>query len=98
MSSNRDAVDRMLIGYKPIIGRFVSGESSAAQFEEDFLSYFKSDANQVPGEDFDILDALFADVDDYVDDPALRAEVGGLDENELRERASNAYRRLYGEQ
>ena len=97
MSSMEDAVVAMLNGYKPIIERFVAGEISATQFEDEFLTYFKADSNQVPGGDFDVLDALFADVDEYVDDPTLRAEVGGLDENELRNRAREAFRRLYGE-
>jgi hypothetical protein len=92
-----EAVIRMLSGYEPIIRRFISEESSADQFETDFLSYFKSDTNQVTGDEFDILDGLFADVDEYVGDPRLRTETGGIDENALRERAREAYVRLYGE-
>lgn len=97
MARMDESVSRMVQGYRDIIYRFISGQSSAAQFEEQFLSYFKADQNQVSGAEFDVLDALFADVDEYVEDPELRAEVGGIDEAELQRRALRAFRRLYGE-
>ena len=97
MPNESDAVEAMLRGYKDMIGRFISEKSTAGQFEQEFLNYFKTDENQIPGPHFDILDALFADVDDYVDIPSLRAQVGGVDELELRDRAREAFRRLYGE-
>ena len=40
--------------------------------EADYLARFKEDPKQVIGEEFDILDELFADVDDYVSDPTLK--------------------------
>jgi len=86
----------MLDRYKPMLERFISGESSADEFETRFLSYFKSDKNQVVGDEFDVLDRLFADVDEYVGDPDLRAAGRGIDENELRSRARQAYVRLFG--
>ena len=55
-----------------MIRRFVIGDISADEFEADYLAQFKDDPNQVVGEEFDILDELFADVDDYVSDPTLR--------------------------
>ena len=48
------------------------------------------------GEEFDILDELFANVDDYVSDPTLRDSTGGLSGEELRTRARDAYARLFG--
>ena len=53
--------------------------------------------HQVIGKEFDVLDGLFADVDEYVSDPTLRATVGGLDGEELRQRAGDAYERLFDE-
>ena len=47
------------------------------------------------GEEFDILDELFADVDDYVSDPTLRESTGGISGDELRARACDAYARLF---
>jgi hypothetical protein len=91
-----DRVARMLAVYRPIMARFLDGESTADDFERDYLTTFKNDANQVLGDEFDVLDELFADVDEYVADPKLRAEAGGLDEEELRERVRAAYRRLFG--
>jgi hypothetical protein len=85
----------MLDGYQEIIRRFVSGENSAEKFETEYLKKFKYDEAQVPSEEFQVLDSLFADVDDYVSDPELREQVGGLDDEELRARARVAYDRLY---
>src|SRR4051794_21311542 len=70
MMPGRDAgVSRMLETYRDLIRRFVIGDISADEFETDYLVLFKDDPNQVTGEEFDILDGLFADVDDYVSDP-----------------------------
>ena len=77
-----------------LIRRFVIGDSSADQFETAYLARFKDDPNQVTGAVFDILDELFADVDDYVSDPALRRNAGGISGDELRARARDAYSRL----
>jgi type VI protein secretion system component VasK len=88
-------VSRMLESYRDLIRGFVIGDISADQFEMDYLAQFKDDPNQVVGEEFDILDELFADVDDYVSDPALRASTGGLSGEELRARAHDAYARLF---
>ena len=67
----------MLEAYRNLIHRFVIGDISADEFETDYLARFKDDPNQVIGEEFDILDELFADVDDYVGDPALGESVSG---------------------
>lgn len=93
----RDAsVSRMLETYRDSIRRFVIGEISADEFEADYLIRFKDDPNQVTGEEFDILDELFADVDEYVSDPTLRESAGGISGEELRARARDAYSRLFG--
>lgn len=60
------------------------------------MTYFKNDQNQVMSEEFEVLDGLFADVDEYVADPQLRTAGGGIDEDELQLRARKAYTRLYG--
>jgi hypothetical protein len=89
------AVSRMLETYRDLIRRFVIGDTSADEFETDYLARFKDDPNQVIGEEFDILDGLFADVDDYVSDPTLRESTGGISGEELRARARDAYARLF---
>jgi hypothetical protein len=89
------SVSRMLENYRDLIRRFVIGDISADEFERDYLARFKDDPNQVIGEQFDILDELFADVDDYVSDPTLRESTGGISGEELRARARDAYARLF---
>src|SRR5258707_12129149 len=86
---------RMLTNYRGGGGGFVIGNISADEFETDYLARFKDDPNQVIGEEFDILDELFADVDDYVSDPTLRESAGGISGEELRARARDAYARLF---
>lgn len=88
-------VSHMLAVYEPLIREFVSGALTADQFESAYLSVFKQDHSQIPGPEFEILDGLFADVDDYVADADLRARAGGLDGEQLRERARAVYERLY---
>lgn len=97
MAENNVGVVQMLAGYEPIIRAFITGTSKADDFERDYLLYFKNDSHQVGGPEFDVLDELFADIDDYVADPRLREEVSGIDEEELRARAREAYKKLYGE-
>jgi hypothetical protein len=89
------ACREMLINYRDLIRRFVIGEISADEFETDYLARLKDDPNQVIGEEFDILDELFADVDDYVSGPTLRESTGGISGEELRARARDAYTRLF---
>lgn len=89
------SVSRMLENYRDLIRRFVNGAISADEFEADYLARFKDDPNQVTGEEFDILDELFADVDDYASDPTLRASTGGISGEDLRARARDAYTRLF---
>lgn len=96
MSKDDASVTRMLETYRDGIWRFAFGDASADDFESDYLARFKSDANQVVGVEFDVLDELFADVDDYLSDPTLRAATGGISGDELRSRARNAYIRLFG--
>lgn len=96
MGASGDEVPRMLGSYEPIMKRFIDGDISAQDFEDRYLATFKLDKHQVPGREFDVLDGLFADVDDYVADPALRAEVGGLDDEQLREKVRRAYHVLFG--
>lgn len=96
MQENFDPVVRMLAGYEPMIRRFVCGNTSASEFESEFVPYFKNDQFQVIGEAFDVLDGLFADVDAFEADPGLRQSTGGMGADELRLRARSAFAKLYG--
>jgi Bacterial self-protective colicin-like immunity len=79
--------------YTALINAFVAGSIVAADFEQRFLQTFKSETVMLHEPAFSILDGLFANVDSYCDDPALR-EPSDLSEEQLRERAAEALRRL----
>lgn len=97
MSDEPARVARMLENYRDLIRRFAIGEISADVFETDFLTRFKNDPHQAIGEKFDILDELFANVDDYVDNPTLREVTGGISGDQLRAQARDAYARLFND-
>jgi hypothetical protein len=81
--------------YKQLISRFADRKIPVEEFEAAYLTLFKHDHDQVPGPEFNILEELFFAVDDYVADPELREAVHGLDDEQLRARAREAYQRLY---
>jgi len=83
-----------VIPYAVLLRSFCEGGMSADELEVVFLRLYKLDPTQWPADLFAVLDAFFADVDAYCPDDALRAEVGGLDADELRERASQTLGRL----
>ncbi|MBF6547026.1 colicin immunity domain-containing protein [Nocardia brasiliensis] len=95
MTHQHNAEPQGLARYEDILRRFISGEIDAPRFESEYLTAFKSENTRFGPPVFDVLDALFADVDDYVADAQLRAEAGGLDDEQLRQRASATYRRLF---
>ncbi|MFD6160075.1 colicin immunity domain-containing protein [Nocardia sp. NPDC060256] len=96
MANQNDIESRRLTKYEDIIRRFISGDITAPRFESEYLLAFKSEETHLRTDDFNLLDSLFADVDDYVSDPQLRSEAGGLDDEQLRQRATATYDRLFG--
>lgn len=80
--------------YVVLLEAFVAGRLSAGEFEMVFLRMYKNDPAEWPSSIFDVLDGLFADVDEYCSDDVLRGEVGGLDEEQLRSRSTAALDRL----
>ena len=80
--------------YAVLLGLLVDGRVTGQEFEVVFLSLYKQDPTDWPEDIFGVLDAFFADVDDYSPDPAIRTEAGGIDEPELRRRAAEALKRL----
>jgi hypothetical protein len=80
--------------YADLVRRFVTGEQSAVEFESAFLARYLADETLWDQAEFDVLDRLFADVDDFVPEDRLRAEAGGLDADQLRTRAAAALPRL----
>lgn len=63
---------------------FLEGRLTGQEFQLLYLAIFKTDDKYRPPEIFDVLDGLFADVDDFCADDDLRCRAGGLDEKALR--------------
>ncbi len=80
--------------YVILIRTFIEGRIAAPEFETLYLVLFKRDPTHRSADVFGVLDRLFADVDSYVLDPTVRAEVNGLDVDQLRLGASDALERL----
>ena len=80
--------------YAVMLRLFIDGRISADEFEVVFLRLYKVDPTDWPADLFDVLDTLFADVDAYCAADEIRAEVQGLDADQLRERAAHALSRL----
>jgi len=78
-----------------ILGRaLLEQRLTAAEFETMFLTLYKRDPTPWPPATFHVLDRLFADVDSYHPDAAIRAQTNGIDETELRTRAAAAFEQL----
>ena len=80
--------------YEVLLRLLAEDRVTAEEFEVVFLRLYLGDSTAWPEDIFNVLDALFADVDDFCPDPALRAEVGGMDGEELRRRGAEALERL----
>jgi Bacterial self-protective colicin-like immunity len=94
LSESADEIVRALRKYRVLIAKFASGAMTADAFETKYLALYKAEPTIWPQEVYEILDALFFDVDDYVGDPELRARAGGMDGVELRNRAEQTLRKL----
>jgi hypothetical protein len=80
--------------YAILLRLFTDGVVGAPEFEVLFLHLYKNDPTDWPADVFNILDAFFADVDEYCADAALRARVSGIDAGDLRSRAVRTLERL----
>jgi hypothetical protein len=83
-----------VVPYAVLLRLLIDGRIGGEEFEVVFLLLYKRDTTEWPPEIFDVLDSFFADVDEFCGDPALRAEVGGIGERELRQRAAATLERL----
>lgn len=84
----------VLAPYAVLMRLLIDGRITGEEFEVLFLSRYLNDPSDWPEEIYRVLDGFFADVDDFCPDPALRADTRGLDEPELRRRATTAFERL----
>ena len=81
--------------YIDLIKLFVLHQIGAKQFEQEYLQLFKNNKTLHSEDVFDAISDLFAAVDDYCDDPELRAELPQLlDDQGLWDAANLALKRL----
>lgn len=83
-----------VVPYAVLLRQFLDGRITADEFQVVFFRLYKLDPTEWPPTLFDVLDRLFADVDDYCGDSELRAKVDAIDAEELRRRAQSAFHRL----
>ncbi|HYE31794.1 MAG TPA: colicin immunity domain-containing protein [Methylomirabilota bacterium] len=79
--------------YFSLIEAYIARQITATQFEKEYLAIFKADNRRLPETVFNVLNRLFSDVDDFVENPELRS-AGDLDELLLLARAKQAYQDL----
>lgn len=83
-----------LLPYRELLAQFDNGVITADQLEAQYLALYTDDPTDWPDSVLRVLDAFFFDVDDYVADDELRAEVGGIDATQLRTKAVETLERL----
>lgn len=94
--------------YKNLISQFINGQITASEFQSAYIQAFKTSEDKLGQDEFDILQYLFTSADGYVADPESRKQLlaaypelrkygHGLDDEELRADAREAYRQLFGE-
>jgi hypothetical protein len=90
----------MYTDYEILLHGFLSGASSAEDFQRAYLERFKNESRELDEALFEILDELFGDVDVFCADPALLAELRVakpgfyLDEKALHAKVAQASQRL----
>lgn len=93
--------------YGCLIYQFINDQISASDFASQYLRMFKAEKNIIGGDGFDVLEYLFTSADGHVADPELHRRIlaenpdfrkygQGLDDEELRADAREAYRQLFG--
>jgi hypothetical protein len=83
-----------LSGYAVLLRLLVDGRISAAEFEVLFLQLYDDDALDWTVQQLDVLESLFADLEEFRARRAPRSEPVGIGELELRNRAAMAFERL----
>jgi len=79
--------------YKILVQQFLNRHIGAAEFERQYLSYYKDGTDSLTDAEFFVLDRLFFDVDSFCPDENLRDEED-IDETELRSRCLIALNEL----
>lgn len=83
----------ILKSYANLVGSYLADEIDALAFEKQYLSKFKDDSTVWISNEFEILNAIFTDLDAFCYDPKLRDDED-LDENQLKERTGKNFQKL----
>lgn len=84
---------RNLQPYMELIGSFVHGQITDKVFERSYLDLFMGDDTISNDVDFDVLNDLFYEVEEYCTDPSLRDE-GDMDKEQLRRKSAETLVKL----
>ena len=82
--------------YVTMMQHFLDGNIPTPDFEKSYLSKFKNEPRNLDDKEFEILDALFGDIDAYTSDASLIAENPNfyVNESQLRESVAMAVKKL----
>jgi hypothetical protein len=83
-----------LSAYAILIRLLIDQRISAKEFEALFLQLYQDDPTDWPVNVLDVLEGLFADVDEFSAAHAARPAAADSEEHSLRERAAKAFEQL----
>ncbi len=78
--------------YFDVLEKYLAGSIDDSQFEHTYTYMFRGDATLRPGDEVEILNSIFGDVDQHINMHMMMA--GKADNSQLRQRAQTAYDRL----
>ncbi len=81
-----------LTPYLNVLEQFLGGTMDDAQFEHTYTHMFRGDSTLRPGDEVEVLNSIFGDVDQHINMHMMMA--GKSDTSQLRSRAEAAYRQL----
>jgi hypothetical protein len=79
--------------YIDLIKEFLNSEITATDFKAKYLRYFKASTKAWGEGEYEVLNTLFLDLDEFCANPSLR-DSKDLDEPEIRARSKNALKKL----
>ena len=83
--------------YVPLIDDFLARRLAEKEFVSEYMRRFKNDQRMLDDQWFDVLNDIFLDSDEYVDEPRLRTgDQFEIDEHQLRERVQASRHKLRG--
>ena len=78
--------------YFDVLESYLSGAIDDSQFEHHYTHMFRGDSTLRPGDEVDVLNSIFGDVDQHMNMHLMME--GKADNSQLRQRAQAAYDRL----